>query len=154
MTDDENLGQTDEQPDFWDDISTLNEYLAVVSKQMAADLNRQLFEGTEKAIMGLPIVESDAIDDDSVLMIRRPGFDPIVDMSKMKPREVTNLGMYNFVSTTRAMDDMSWAVNYAAMAIDDFGQAVSTWPFRLRPWHAYAVLAVVLLILTIMVRYL
>ena len=50
----------------------------------------------------------------------------------------------------QSVSDMAWAVNYAAVSLGDFGEAMRQFPFRLRPWQTYAILAVVLMSLVLL----
>ena len=50
----------------------------------------------------------------------------------------------------QSVSDMAWAVNYAAVSLGDFGEAMRQFPLRLRPWQTYAILAILLMSLILL----
>ena len=150
MTDDEQT-QKRRAEDF--SINFENQIL-VMNRQIAAELSRKLFDEIDGAIMGMPIVASDHLPDDGIYTIKRPGFDVTAPFPEM-PVDRYQGNMLRWTSgvmaeQTAAITDMSWAVNYATVSFGDWAAAISAFPFRLRPWVAYVILGVLLMILILL----
>ncbi len=133
--------------------------IAVMSKQWAAALSSKLFKEIDSQIMGMPIVVSDHLPDDAIYTIRRPGFDTEFRKGMDVPytsQAVTPGPLYRYTAGLisqgfgQSVSDMSWAVNYATLSMDEFGEIMRQFPFRLRPWQTYAILAILLMSLVLL----